>query len=47
MKASEKARKKWNGNPRKPFYAKRADKHVWIDFDRKPRVPSGGPKRKR
>jgi hypothetical protein len=47
MKASKRAARIWAKNPRRPVYAKHAGKARWIDGDTKPRVPEGGPKRKR
>jgi hypothetical protein len=47
MKASEKATARWTRNKRRPAYKKIAGKSYWLDGDTKPRVPEGGPKRKR
>jgi hypothetical protein len=46
-KASEKARQKWSQNKRRPAFKKIAGKAYWLDDDVKPRIPEGGPKRKR
>lgn len=47
MKASEKAAACWARNKRRPAYKKIAGKTYWLNGDAKPRVPEGGPKRKR
>lgn len=47
MKASKRAARIWAKNPRRPAYKKIAGKSYWLDGDQKPRVPEGGPKRKR
>ena len=47
MKASEKATDRWIRNKRRPAYKKIAGKSYWLDGDQKPRLPEGGPKRKR
>ena len=46
MKARQKAAARWAKNKRRPVYAKFAGKARWIDGDQKPRIPTGGPKRK-
>ena len=46
MKASEKATARWARNKHRPAYKKIAGKSYWVDGDTKPRIPTGGPKRK-
>lgn len=46
-KASEKAALCWGRNKRKPAYKKIAGKSYWLNGDTNPRVPEGGPKRKK
>lgn len=47
MKASEKAKTRWVQNKRRPAYKKIAGSAYWLDGDKTPRIPTGGPKRKR
>jgi hypothetical protein len=47
MKATERAKARWARNKRRPAFKKIAGAAYWLDGDTKPRIPKGGPKRKR
>jgi len=47
MKATERAEAQWARNKRRPAFKKIAGSAYWLDDDVKPRIPKGGPKRKR
>lgn len=47
MKATERAKARWARNKRRPAFKKIAGTAYWLDGDKTPRIPKGGPKRKR